>query len=71
MEIVEDGVSGILVPPGSPKALASALAGLLENSSRSRTLADEGYERALKRFSLHAMLEGVSQQIQEVVGRRP
>lgn len=70
-EIVEDGVSGILVPPERPRALASALANLLADPSRSRALAEEGYARALKRFSLHAMLEGVSRQIQEVVAPRP
>jgi glycosyltransferase involved in cell wall biosynthesis len=33
-ELIEDGVSGVLVPPRNPKALAGALSGLLADSGR-------------------------------------
>ncbi len=69
LEIVEDGVTGLLVPPGDPESLSGVLAGLLANPSRSRTLAEAGYAVARKRFSLAAMLEGVERQVREVAGR--
>ena len=70
VEIVEDGVSGVLVPPGDAMALSGVLADLLENLPKARTLAESGHATASKRFSLGAMLEGVEQQIQEVAAQR-
>jgi phosphatidylinositol alpha-mannosyltransferase len=45
-ETVRDGIDGILVPPGDPEALASALVSVLTNESRRRALAAAGLERA-------------------------
>jgi len=45
-ETVRDGVDGILVPPGEPEALSSALVGLLTDESRRRALAAAGLARA-------------------------
>ena len=67
MEIIEDGVSGALVPPGDAKVLTEVLAGLLANPTKARALAEAGYSVALERFSPRAMLEGVAQQIEQVL----
>jgi glycosyltransferase involved in cell wall biosynthesis len=64
MEIIEDGVSGVLVPPGDAKALARVLADLLADPSKSNALATAGYTVALDRFSPRAMLEGIEAQLQ-------
>ena len=51
-EVVEDGETGLLVPPGDPEALAEALTRLLdeeEGPARRRRLGDAGRERA-RRF---------------------
>lgn len=69
-EIVEDGISGVLIPPGDTEALTEALGGLLADTVRRRSLAESGYAAASKYFSLQAMLEGVEQQIQEVAMSR-
>lgn len=69
-EIIDDQVNGILVPPGDPNALAGALRGLLMDRAKARALAEAGHATALQRFSLRAMLEGVTQQLQEVAARR-
>jgi phosphatidylinositol alpha-mannosyltransferase len=45
-ETVRDGVDGILVPPGEPGALASALVGILTDEPRSKALAAAGLARA-------------------------
>jgi glycosyltransferase involved in cell wall biosynthesis len=48
-DIVEDGVSGILVPPGDPSALADALARVLADRELARTLA-AGAQAAAERW---------------------
>jgi len=56
-EAVEDGVSGLLVPPGDPEALARALAGLLAAPERVDALADAARTRAEAEFSVAAMTD--------------
>ncbi len=50
-EIVEDGVTGRVVPPRSPEDLAEAIIEALENKKRSVEMAQLGQERAKERFS--------------------
>ena len=50
-EIVEHGVTGLLVPPDDPAALAGAIAELLADPSRARELGEAGRRRAEERFS--------------------
>lgn len=70
LEIVEDGTSGVLVPPRDATALASALSDLLADPARADALAEAGREAAVKFFSLRAMLEGITRQLQEVAAGR-
>jgi glycosyltransferase involved in cell wall biosynthesis len=51
-ELVDDGVTGLLVPPESPEALASALASLLSDPERARALGEAGRDRVRSEFSL-------------------
>ncbi len=41
-EIVADGVTGVLVPPGDPRALSTALVGLATDTGRARALGAAG-----------------------------
>lgn len=59
-ELVEDGRSGLLVPPGDPQALASALRRLIADPELRRTLAiraRERVERELTRKQMTARVE--------------
>ncbi len=56
-EAVEDGVSGRLVPPGDPAALADALAAVLQDEAGRRALGSEGRRRFLERFTTERMVE--------------
>ncbi len=47
-EVLEDGYSGLVVPPRDPGALAVALAGLAVDPSRRRALGEAARERALR-----------------------
>jgi shikimate dehydrogenase len=49
-EVVEDGVSGLLSPPGDPAALGAAVDRLLSDTALARSCADEARKRA-QRFS--------------------
>jgi glycosyltransferase involved in cell wall biosynthesis len=50
-EIVEDGVTGIVVPPDEPEALAAALLELLRDPARAAAMGAAGRVRALAAFS--------------------
>lgn len=55
-EIVEDGVTGRLVPAGNPRALADAFLELLENPEARRRMGAAGRTRVLNLFSAGAMV---------------
>ncbi len=53
-EVVEDGVSGVLVPPGDPAGLARATRLLLDDPERVRALGEAGRKRVEERFGVEA-----------------
>ncbi len=50
-EIVEDGVTGILVPPADPNALRDALSRLLSDRDLCRRMGEAGRRRVVERFT--------------------
>ncbi len=50
-ELIEDGVTGVLVPPDAPDALAAALESLITDPARRKTLGKAGERRVRTRFS--------------------
>jgi glycosyltransferase involved in cell wall biosynthesis len=50
-EVIEDGVSGLLVPPGDARALAGGLERLLDDGELRRRLGLEGRQRITEHFS--------------------
>jgi glycosyltransferase involved in cell wall biosynthesis len=65
-EIVTDGVTGLVVPPCDPRAMANALVRMARDSSLRACLAANGKARARDAFSLDRMLERYEQLYQEV-----
>jgi glycosyltransferase involved in cell wall biosynthesis len=57
VDAVEDGVTGLLVPPRDPEALRAALERLLEDAELRRRLGDAARDRARERFSRGAATE--------------
>lgn len=50
-EIVVDGVSGLVVPPANPPALARAVSTLLDDPARARALRDAAGQRVHERYT--------------------
>jgi glycosyltransferase involved in cell wall biosynthesis len=61
VDIVEDGRSGFLVPPGDAPALADAVARLMEDPARARALGLQGREDAAARFSWDAIADRLAE----------
>ena len=57
-ELVEEGKTGTLVPPGDPDALAEAIKTYLDLPDRLRTHGVAGRKRVEERFSLSKMVSG-------------
>lgn len=51
-ELVEDGVSGVLVPPGDVGALAQAIGGLLADKARCLQMGQAGRDKVIDEFDI-------------------
>ncbi len=67
LEIIDDGMTGLLLAPGDAGALARALHDLLASPEKARRIAAAGQAVALERFSLSRMLEQIERHIEEVL----
>lgn len=56
-EIVQDGETGLLVPPGDADALAKAVVALAQDPARCRQLGEAGRARVTTRFTVEAMMD--------------
>lgn len=57
-EVVEDGVTGLLVPPGDAPTLAEAIIAVLSDHGRARSFGNNAATRAKALFSIDRMVEG-------------
>ncbi|WP_410535622.1 glycosyltransferase [Streptomyces sp. KL2] len=69
LDSVADRVTGRLVPPGDPGALARAVNELTGSPELLRRYGDAGRERALARFSWERVADGAEQVYAQVVAR--
>jgi glycosyltransferase involved in cell wall biosynthesis len=58
-ELVVDGETGVLVPPGDVHALAQALREVLDDDERARRLGESGRRRVEEHFSAERMADAV------------
>jgi len=69
-ELVEDGVTGFLVPPKDPDALAGALQKLIADPELRRRMGQAGRKKALKEFTLDHMLREIERVYQKITESR-
>jgi glycosyltransferase involved in cell wall biosynthesis len=65
-EVVEDGASGYLVPPGDPNALARRLLDLLADDGLRRAMGQRGRERVQAEFTFEAQARQYQQLFEEI-----
>jgi glycosyltransferase involved in cell wall biosynthesis len=68
-EVVEDGATGILVPPADSGALADAVIGLMRDPDRRRAMAEAGRRRAAALFDIRAHVSKMQALYEEMVAR--
>ncbi len=69
-ETVEDGVSGLLVPPRDPAALARALGALLGDPAAARHMGQAGRARVAAHFTLDRMVQETEALYEALLRRR-
>lgn len=60
-ELIADGETGRLVPPGDPEALANAIADLARDSALRKTLAAAGSQRVREAFDMNAGIDAIAE----------
>jgi glycosyltransferase involved in cell wall biosynthesis len=65
-DLVEDGVTGLLVDPGDPAALAGALAELLGDRERRAEMGLKGQERRRREFDIDVTVERIERLYEEI-----
>jgi glycosyltransferase involved in cell wall biosynthesis len=69
-DLVEDGVSGLLVEPRDPPALAAALAEVLGDPERAARMGEAGRRRRREEFSIEATARHIGDLYEELHGRK-
>lgn len=69
-EVVVDGETGLLVPPGDPAAIAKAISKLARDPELRRRFSVAGRERVLKQFTIQRQVEQTSNLYLSEWGRR-
>lgn len=57
-ELVEDGETGVLVPPNDPRAMADVVLALIEDPDLARRLGEAGRQRVEEHFSAERVIQG-------------
>lgn len=70
-ESVQDGATGLLVPPGDPRALADALCAVLRQPERGRAFGEAGRRRVEQLFTVERMGAGNLKVYHDVLDKRP
>jgi glycosyltransferase involved in cell wall biosynthesis len=67
--VIEDGVDGLLVPPGDIKKLAEAVIKVLTDKELAERLGKAARKKIVEKFSIESMVEGTIKVYEEVIRR--
>jgi len=68
LDIIDDGVTGLLVPVKNSAAMATVLLDLLKNPQFEKRISDKAKEAAVKRFNVSQHIEAIQKIYHEIVG---
>lgn len=68
VDVVEDGVTGVLIEPGDYKALVAAVEGIIADPDKTARMRYAAVERARRQFSQEKMIEGALLAYRNVLG---
>lgn len=69
-ELVDDGVTGCLVPPRDPEAMAQALIRLATNDEARRTMGLAGRKRIMEMFTLDGLMQRLCEVLEREIRRQ-
>lgn len=64
-ELIEDGQTGIIVPPRDPKAIADAVERVIDSPEMSAAFGKEGKKRVAAEFTMNAMVDRLERHLEE------
>ncbi len=67
-EVVDEGVTGLLVPPRDHHAMADAIIALTSNEQRRKAMGDAGFARVNEKFTVERMIAGTAAVYARVAG---
>lgn len=70
-EVVEERVTGLLVPPGDSRALARAISRLISEKGLMEEMGDKGWKRIQRHFTMEQMAEKNEDYYYELLQSRP
>jgi glycosyltransferase involved in cell wall biosynthesis len=66
-EVVQDGTTGVLVPPGDVEAIAKAVTSLFSDADHRVSMGNAGRPRVAEQFSVKTMMQSLTTMYQSVV----
>jgi glycosyltransferase involved in cell wall biosynthesis len=69
-DVVQDGKTGLLVPPGHPEAVATRISALLDDPDRSRALGEAAKREASSRFTIERLADDLTGLYSELLARK-
>ena len=67
--IIQDGISGVLVPTDNPDTLAAAVLDLLEDDNKRKKFGYAGWKLVKERFSMQTMIDGMQSVYLDVMNK--
>jgi glycosyltransferase involved in cell wall biosynthesis len=67
-EIIDDGVTGLLVPPADAGALAGAIASILKDRGKAVEMGEAGRHKVVESFTVSGMSRGLERELLKALG---